>query len=100
ARPAHERLAPHKASWLKRLEEEHDNFRQAIESAHERGDVGRELSICASLWRFWWTRGFWQEGNRRLTKALDAAGRSGDPIRAKVLHGGAVLARSLGEYTA
>ena len=113
-RAEHELLGPEQASWLNRLEEEHDNFRQAIESAHERGDVARELSICASLWRFWWTRGFWQEGNRRLTKALDAAGgasvtpasrgasraRSGDPIRAKALHGGAVLARSLGEYAA
>src|SRR3989454_524534 len=113
-RAEHELLGPEQASWLNRLEEEHDNFRQAIESAHERGDVARELSICASLWRFWWTRGFWQEGNRRVTKALDAAGgasvtpasrgasraRSGDPIRAKALHGGAVLARSLGEYAA
>jgi non-specific serine/threonine protein kinase len=107
-------LGPEQASWLNRLEEEHDNFRLAIESAHERGDVARELSIGASLWRFWWTRGFWQEGNRRLSKAIDAAGgaspapasrgasraRPGDPIRAKALHGGAVLARSLGDYAA
>ena len=104
-------LGPEQASWLNRIEEEHDNFRVAIESAHERSDVATELSIGASLWRFWWTRGFWQEGNRRLTKAIDAAGgvratqgsrgaRSGDPIRAKALHGGAVLARSLGDYAA
>ncbi|HYQ89356.1 MAG TPA: protein kinase [Candidatus Binatia bacterium] len=107
-------LGPEQASWLNRLEEEHDNFRLAIESAHERSDVATELSIGASLWRFWWTRGFWQEGNRRLSKAIDAAGgasptrapggaslaRSGGPIRAKALHGGAVLARSLGDYAA
>jgi non-specific serine/threonine protein kinase len=92
-------LGPEQASWLNRLEEEHDNFRVAIESAHERSDVATELSIGACLWRFWWTRGFWQEGNRRLTKAIDAsAGVS--PIRAKALHGGAVLARSLGDYAA
>ena len=93
-------LGPEQASWLNRIEEEHENFRLAIESAHDRGDIATELSIGASLWRFWWTRGFWQEGNRRLTKAIEASGGTGDPARAKALHGGAVLARSLGDYAA
>ncbi len=105
-------LGPEQGSWLNRLEEEHDNFRQAIETEHERAESGKELGLTADLWRFWWTRGFWQEGNRRLTKALDAAGvgrasstvsaaaraRTEDPVLAKALHGAAVLARNLGDH--
>ena len=96
-----ELVGAEQASWLNRLEEEHDNFRQAIEVAHEKDDSARALSLSASLWRFWWTRGLWQEGNRRITRALesDPANRR-DPVRAKALHGGAVLARCLGDYTA
>jgi non-specific serine/threonine protein kinase len=107
-----ELLGPEQGAWLNRLEEEHDNFRQAIETAHEQGDVTQELAMVASLWRFWWVRGFWQEGNRRLTKALEAAGVSRasstaaaaarslgpDHALAKALHGGSVLARSLGDH--
>src|SRR5205085_9121711 len=51
------------------------------------------------LWRFWWIRGLWREGNQRLTSALQASGASpDDPIRARALHGGAVLARGLGDH--
>ncbi|HEY2924087.1 MAG TPA: protein kinase, partial [Candidatus Eisenbacteria bacterium] len=95
-----ELLGPEQASWLNRLEEEHDNFRQSIEMAHESGDQARALSLCGSLWRFWWIRGLWQEGNRRLTKALDFPGAlARQPARARALHGAAVLARGLGDYT-
>lgn len=88
------------ASWLNRLQEEHDNLRQAIETAHEREESSTELSMTASLWRFWWTRGFWQEGHRRISRALDSAGAETrrDPVRVSALHGGAVLARCLGDY--
>ena len=99
---------PNQASWLNRLEEEHDNFRQAIETSHERGDDAGGLTMAANIWRFWWIRGLWQEGNRRLTKALadsDGGGSrrpsrdpSDEPLLAKALLGGAVLARSLGDH--
>ncbi len=94
-----ELMGPEQASWLNRLEEEHDNFRQAVEVAHERGDGSSGLSLCASLWRFWWIRGLWQEGNRRLGKALESPGAPArGAARAKALHGAAVLARCLGDY--
>jgi predicted ATPase/predicted Ser/Thr protein kinase len=94
-----ELLGPEQASWLNRLEEEHDNLRQAIEVANEAGDAARGLSLCTSLWRFWWIRGLWQEGNRRLTRALDSSDAlPRHPARAKALHGAAVLARGLGDF--
>ena len=96
-----ELLGPEQASWLNRLEEEHDNFRQAIDWAQERGDSARGLSLCASLWRFWWIRGLWQEGYRRLTRVLDLAEAANRrPARTKALHGAGVMARGLGDYAA
>ncbi|HZI89157.1 MAG TPA: tetratricopeptide repeat protein, partial [Candidatus Polarisedimenticolia bacterium] len=90
---------PEQGSWLNRLEEEHDNLRQAIETAHERGEPAQALAMTASLWRFWYVRGFWQEGNRRLTRALaDSSKGKDESARAAALHGGAVLARSLGDH--
>src|SRR5207248_3026499 len=107
-----ELLGPEQGAWLNRLGEEHDNLRQALETAHERGDAIQALAMAAGLWRFWWIRGFWQEGNHRLTKALEAAGVSRasataaaaaralgtDHALARALHGGAVLARSVGDH--
>ena len=108
-----ELLGPGQGAWLNRLEEEHDNFRQAIETARERGGAVQALGMAANLWRFWYVRGFWQEGNRRLTQALEgtgvtratatasAAARALGPDRRvleKALHGGTVLARSLGDH--
>jgi non-specific serine/threonine protein kinase len=96
-----ELLGPDQASWLNRLEEEHGNLRQAIEVANETGNSARGLSLCASLWRFWWIRGLWQEGSRRLARALDSSkALPRDPARARALHGAAVLARGLGDFVA
>jgi len=97
-RGASELVGPEQGPWLNRFEEEHENLRQAIESAHEFGETARELSLCGSLWRFWWIRGLWQEGNRRLAKALDSPSEPADHLaRARALHGAGVLARGLGD---
>jgi non-specific serine/threonine protein kinase len=96
-----ELMGPEQASWLNRLEEEHDNFRQAIEGASGRGNFARGLSLCGNVWRFWWIRGLWQEGNGRLCKILDLAeARDRSPERAKALHGAVVISRGLGDYAA
>jgi len=97
-RAAPELVGAMQASWLNRLQEEHDNLRQALETAHEKEESAGALSMSASLWRFWWTRGLWHEGNRRISRALDFAGSRRDPLRVSALHGGAVLARCLGDY--
>jgi non-specific serine/threonine protein kinase len=97
-RAAPELVGAEQASWLNRLQEEHDNLRQAIETAHEKEESPSALSMSASLWRFWWTRGLWQEGNRRISRALELTGDRRDPTRVSALHGSAVLARCLGDY--
>lgn len=49
-------------NWLGRLEQEHDNLREALQwaAASNRGEPG--LRLAASLWRFWKVRGHYHEG--------------------------------------
>jgi predicted ATPase len=92
---------PEQAAWLNRLDAEHDNLRLAIQSLQDSGSVENSMLLCGLLWRFWWVRGTWAEGRKRLEQALEA-GRSSPPGRGRVkaLHGAAVLARGQGGYDA
>ena len=69
-----EQAAPHleladAASWLDRLQEEHDNLRAALAWSAVREDDGHVLPrLGGSLWRFWWMRGYFAEG-RQLARS-------------------------------
>jgi non-specific serine/threonine protein kinase len=92
---------PDQAGWLNRLEEEHDNLRQALQSFTEGSDADEAMRLGGALWRFWWVRGNWTEGRTRLEEALRASGpgrRTGG--RSKALRAAAVLARGQGDYEA
>ncbi len=92
---------PDQALWLKRIEQEHDNVRLAIRACAGRGDSSGALRLAGALWRFWYVRGYWEEGRKRIGEVLampEAAART--PERAKALYGGAVLARVQGEFRA
>jgi tetratricopeptide (TPR) repeat protein len=88
--------------WLERLEAEHDNLRAALEwSATTNADAG--LRLAGALWRFWYVRGYLDEGLRRLSAALVAPAKiAGEVVaaRAKALHGAAEFARQQGDYPA
>ncbi|HET9250937.1 MAG TPA: protein kinase, partial [Candidatus Eisenbacteria bacterium] len=89
------------ARWLNRLEDEHDNLRQAIQTATLARDPGVALRLCGALWRFWWIRGNWSEGRDRIQSALRL--ESVEPrtlVRAKALRAGGVLARGQCDYDA
>jgi non-specific serine/threonine protein kinase len=55
--------------WLDRLEAEHANFRTALAWCRE-NDRLSGLRLAGSLWRFWWLRGYHQEGRRWLARFL------------------------------
>ncbi|HZT43671.1 MAG TPA: AAA family ATPase [Chthonomonadaceae bacterium] len=60
---------PEHASWLQRLEAEHENFRASLVWALETdGDLA--LRLAAALARFWEVRGYVREGNEWLERAL------------------------------
>ena len=61
-------------TWLNRLDSELDNLRTASDwSAHE-DRVEKGLRLVAALYRFWLTRGYWNEGYRRLDNLMKIKG--------------------------
>ena len=82
---------PRQASWLDRLEAEHDNFWAALEWSlgQQTGDTG--LRLAAALVGYWHGRGYLTEGREWLERAI-RLGREASPAYAKVLEGAARLA--------
>jgi predicted ATPase/uncharacterized protein HemY len=72
-------VGPEQLVWLDRLEEEHDNFRGALEwLATGSGDLAARktemgLQLAGTLGRFWQARGYVTEGRERLATALGNA---------------------------
>ena len=59
-------------SWTRRLEEEHDNLRAALDDLRDRDPLGH-LRLAGSLGWFWGARSHFAEGSRRLEEALASA---------------------------
>jgi non-specific serine/threonine protein kinase len=92
---------PDQATWLDRLERDHDNLRAALAWAIEWQDGALGLRLAASLWDFWYYRGHFSEGRALLAAALALpTGPDQDVVRARVLHGEGTLARSQGDFVA
>ncbi|MGH2806700.1 MAG: tetratricopeptide repeat protein [Actinomycetota bacterium] len=84
--------------WLKVLEDEHDNFRIALDWVAMHADPETELRLAGALSAFWEFRAYLSEGQRRLEEALNR-GRDAPPeLRAVCLQGAGILARGQGEY--
>jgi predicted ATPase/transcriptional regulator with XRE-family HTH domain/Tfp pilus assembly protein PilF len=74
---------PDQAKWLRLLDEEHDNLRAALRWSEQSAEGTRPpeaveaaetgLRLAGSLWGFWNTRGYYNEGRDHLSKALQAA---------------------------
>jgi non-specific serine/threonine protein kinase len=79
------------ATWLGRLETEHDNLRAALRWLRERGDAEGGLRLAAALVRFWDTRDHLAEGRDHLAAMLALPGGA-DAVRAAALTGSAELA--------
>ncbi len=112
-------------SWLERLDSEHDNLRAALEwSLMDKDEGGRQkddtgapnaihpssliprpselgLRLGGVACRFWYVRGHFGEGRRRLSLALERPGAEGHcSERAKALTGAGNLANRQGDYMA
>jgi predicted ATPase/DNA-binding CsgD family transcriptional regulator len=89
---------PEEQTWLRRQEQEHENFRAVLRWAGERGDGELSLRLTGALGDFWWILGYLREGRRWLEQAL-ALSPDGPPrLRAKALMGAGTLAGSLGDF--
>ncbi len=93
---APELQGPQQATWLERLELEHDNLRAALEWFIERGGPGssREMALRlgGALSEFWIVRGLFSEGRTFLERVLAGSEGVGASMKAKALSATANLA--------
>ena len=93
---------PQQATWLARLEREHDNLRAALRWARESGETEQGLRLAATLWRFWQGRGHLREAHDWLEAFLardDDTSRNAPPaIRAKALNAAGAAAYRYGDH--
>jgi ATP/maltotriose-dependent transcriptional regulator MalT len=86
------------ASWLDRLDRDHDNLRAAVDwcIAHHESQLG--LRLGAALARFWYVRGYLNEGLGRLERLLAMPSTPADAsVRVAVLNGAGNLAWTVGD---
>jgi predicted ATPase len=90
-----EKAEPHlrgdPGDWLDRLERENNNFRSALDRLEQVAETQLALRSAGALHRFWFQKGHWAEGLRRLERALDADANP-TAARAGALQGAAMLA--------
>jgi predicted ATPase/class 3 adenylate cyclase len=85
------------AIWLKRLGEEHENVRAALQWAVNH-DADSAFRLAAPLWRFWFIRGYLGEGRAWLNRVLATTVDVEPTVRSAVLYGAGVLAWAQTDY--
>jgi predicted ATPase/class 3 adenylate cyclase len=79
--------------WLRRLEDEHDNLRAALEWSVATDIGGRALRLCGALQRFWIMHGHGTEGRQWCTRVLSVEpSAAGTLARSKALNCAGLLA--------
>jgi non-specific serine/threonine protein kinase len=94
---------PEQATWLRRLENEHDNLRSVLEYCLVAGSGADAagLRLCGALHWFWIMRGYRAEGRDWCVRALGTEGIDTlTPERAIALHAAGILAFHLGDFPA
>jgi predicted ATPase/DNA-binding CsgD family transcriptional regulator len=94
----HQQLLGEQIAWLKRLEDEHNNFRAALGWLIEQREIELALRLCNTLYWFWSIRGHGREGLRWLQGALSGSEGFDLALRAKALNHAGALAYNLTEY--
>ena len=74
------------ASWLGRLDREHDNLRAALGWLLARGEAGQVAGIGWAIHRFWSLRGHTAEGRRWMDRALSTDDALPADVRARALY--------------
>lgn len=86
--------------WLDCLEAEYDNIRAALRWALDHHEKDAALRLCIALARFWWTRGYLQEGRNWLAQTIELSTAVEDTLYPRGLYWLAILAKSQGDYEA
>jgi len=84
--------------WIRQLEAEHDNLREALAFSLEGLSGEQALRLASALWWFWHVRGYLSEGRTWLSKALAGSPGTVARARARALYGAGFLAWRQGEF--
>lgn len=85
---------------LATLGREWENIRQALGWTLQHGEANQAMTICASVWRFWSTRGMAMEGRDWIAKSLAATPDIVSAERAAVLFASGYLAEDQNDLVA
>lgn len=90
---------PEQALWMAQLNEEHDNLRAALAWSLDNGQIETALSLGSAVYLFWFTRGYFLEGQHWLERALELAESSSVPaaLRAKAMSSAGEMAWGRGD---
>jgi predicted ATPase/class 3 adenylate cyclase len=89
---------PEPASWLDKLENEHNNFRAALAWVREKGEVDLGLRLASALCLFWFMRSYLSEGTTQIEGFLSLQDKSiNTAMRAQALDRAGMLARYRGD---
>jgi predicted ATPase/DNA-binding SARP family transcriptional activator len=88
------------AAWLARLEDEHDNIRDAVAFALETGDSSSALRLVFGVRIFWHSHGHLAEGRQALESAIAATGHAPSDMRANAFNMVGILAGEQGDFDA
>jgi non-specific serine/threonine protein kinase len=89
-----------RGEWLDRLENEHDNFRSALDWSCQAGVASHEegLRLASALLRFWESRGHLTVARHQLGPVLALPVGTDTATRANLLHGAARFAILQGDF--
>ena len=92
-------FSPEAASWLDRLDDDHDNLRAVLRGCLARSDAETALRLAGALWSFWYVRGYAGEGRTHLAAVLALpSDESMRCARAHVLLGAGQIATTQADY--
>lgn len=93
-------LGPEQATWVDRLEKEHDNLRTALDWALQSESVDAGLHLAAAISNFWFIRGYLAEGRQWFDALLRNNGPVAPGTRANaLLVAGRLAGYGQGDYT-
>jgi predicted ATPase/DNA-binding CsgD family transcriptional regulator len=95
-----EMRGPNQIAWLERLEENHDNFRAALEwSRTDHNGNAPGLRLATALYEFWEIHGHFAEARTWLDEMLRLSEGAAPALRVKALNHAGHLAYSQGDHS-
>ncbi|MFN8472490.1 MAG: tetratricopeptide repeat protein [Anaerolineae bacterium] len=86
------------AFWLRKLESEYANVRDALEWTFTHEPLPTTIQFVTTLYWFWHSRGYWPEGLTWLKRARGLVGDDPTPELAELLHDSGYLSADQGDY--